>query len=291
MFALYGLWQLAGEVSLGQGADAVSRGRAIWRAERRWGLPSEAAVQRAVLGHRGLIRLLDLYYAQVHVAALGVCLIWLFARHRERYGQIRNVLVVVTAASLGLALLAVAPPRLVPGLGLVDTGQAVGPSVYPATARPGVDQLSAMPSLHVGWALVVAGALIHVLRSRWRWCALAYPALTWWVVVVTGNHYWADGLVALVLSALATLAVAVGSRSGRRGSLDARALGGVAGVEVQCVDRDVDLDHLEPGEALDLADDVVPDGVGGVGHALAVPGDDVKVDCGLGLADLDRDTL
>jgi hypothetical protein len=206
MLALYGLWQYAGDLSVSQGGDAVARGRDIWRLERALGLPSEAATQRLVLGDHGLIRVCNFYYAQVHVVALGICLVWLFARHRDRYPAVRNVLVLVTGASLLIQLVPVAPPRLVPGLGLVDTGHLIGPSVYPSSVAPGLDQLSAMPSLHVGWALIVAGAIIYALRSRWRWLAVIYPACTWWVVVVTGNHYWADGIVAAGLCGLAWLA-------------------------------------------------------------------------------------
>jgi hypothetical protein len=212
MLALYALWQYAGDLSVSQGGGAVARGRDIWRVERAWRLPSEAAVQRLFLDHHTLIRWADFYYAQVHVAALGVALVWLFARHRDRYPPVRNVLVLVTAACLLIQLFPVAPPRLVPGLGLVDTGHVIGPSVYPASVAPGLDQLSAMPSLHVGWAIIVAGSIIYALRTPWRWLAVTYPVLTWLIVVVTGNHYWADGIVAAAICALALAVVALSRR-------------------------------------------------------------------------------
>jgi hypothetical protein len=67
------------------------------------------------------------------------------------------------------------------------------------------DQLSAMPSVHIGWALLVAVVVIQVSRSRWRWLALGYPALTTLAVVVTANHFWLDGAAATILLALALL--------------------------------------------------------------------------------------
>jgi PAP2 superfamily len=215
MFALYGLWQYAGDLSVDGVSGAVGRGRRLWDLERSMGLPSEVNLQRMVLGHRELMHLLNIYYADVHVPVLGLCLIWLFVRHRAHYPAVRNVLVLVTGACLLIQLIPVAPPRLVPGLGIVDTGRLIGPSTYPTTVAPGLDQLSSMPSLHVGWALIVAGSMVWALRSRWRWLACVYPALTWWVVIVTGNHYWLDGFVALFLAALATGAVAVVRRVGR----------------------------------------------------------------------------
>jgi PAP2 superfamily len=69
-----------------------------------------------------------------------------------------------------------------------------------------------MPSVHVGWALIVAIAVITVSRSRWRWLAAAYPVLTLLVVVVTANHFWLDGIVAALLVVL----VLVVQRKARR---------------------------------------------------------------------------
>ena len=201
MLALYALWQLAGDLSLGGEAGALQRGRGIYRAEQLVHLPSERSVQSFLLGHHDLLRVFNLYYVGLHVGVMGACLVWVFARHRDRYPVVRNTLALSTGASLLVALEPVAPPRLIPGLGLVDTGRLVGPTVYPATARPGLDQLSAMPSVHVAWALVVAATVVYLLRSRWRWLAFLYPVFTTVVVVVTGNHYWADGAVALVIVA------------------------------------------------------------------------------------------
>ncbi len=203
MFGLYALWQLAGGLSLGRAAGAVRAGRDVFDFEQRVHWPSEAAVQRLFLSDHSLLRALDLYYVVLHIVVTGACLVWVFARHRERYPVVRNTLALATGTSLLVALVPVAPPRLVPGLGVVDVGRMVGPTVYPATARPGLDQLSAMPSVHVAWALIVAGAAVYVLRSPWRWCALLYPVFTVGVVVITGNHYFADAAAALAIVALA----------------------------------------------------------------------------------------
>lgn len=203
MFGLYALWQLAGGLSIGRAGAAVRRGRSVATLERWLHLPSEASWQRHFLGDHELLRLLDTYYVLLHVALTGACLVWIFARHRDRYPVVRNTLALATGASLAVALLPVAPPRLVPGLGVVDVARLVGPDVYPATDRPGLDQLSAMPSVHVAWAVVVAGAVVYVVGSRWRWLAVLYPVATTAVVVVTGNHFLLDGIVAVAIVAAA----------------------------------------------------------------------------------------
>jgi hypothetical protein len=71
---------------------------------------------------------------------------------------------------------------MLPGARLADTAARYGESVYAWSGGPNADQFSAMPSVHIGWAIIVAMAVIAVSRSRWRWTAAAYPALTasWW---------------------------------------------------------------------------------------------------------------
>jgi hypothetical protein len=202
---LYALWQYAGAWSIGRLSAATARGQAIARLERQVHAPSERSAQQVVVHHPLLVHWLNEYYVQLHVPVLGACLLWLFLRHRDRYAEVRNVLVIVTGACLLIQLFPVAPPRLLPHSGIVDTGAVIGPSEYSAGA-PGIDQLSAMPSLHVAWALIVAGAVIWASRRRSRWLALVYPVATTLIVVVTGNHYWADGAVALAICAMAALA-------------------------------------------------------------------------------------
>jgi hypothetical protein len=138
--------------------------------------------------------------------------VWLFVRHRDRYPKVRTVVALVTGSGLAIQMFPVAPPRLLPRLGIVDTGAVIGPSDY-ASGAPGIDQLSAMPSMHVAWALVVAGAVVWASRRWYRWLTLAYPALTVFAVVATGNHYWADAVVA---AGLCPLSVYVGSKASRR---------------------------------------------------------------------------
>jgi len=62
-----------------------------------------------------------------------------------------------------------------------------------------------MPSVHVAWAVIIGIGVVLVSSSRWRWFALAYPVATMIVVVVTGNHYWADGFVGIAVLALAVV--------------------------------------------------------------------------------------
>lgn len=202
---LYGLWQLVGSL-VGQGDyRAVTRGRWIWDTERSAHLPSEHTLQGWVLPHPLVVQAANLYYASMHFTVLIIFLVWLFARHREVYGRWRTVLALLTASCLLIQFLPVAPPRMIPGIGMMDTAVEYGQSVYGQIGGFQPDELSAMPSVHVGWAVLVAVAVCAVTRSRWKYLAVLHAALTVFVVVVTGNHFWADGIVACALLALAVL--------------------------------------------------------------------------------------
>jgi hypothetical protein len=206
LFGLYALWQFAGSFTVMSAAGAVARARWLWHAERVLRLPAEAAVQRPFLAHPLLVQALNLYYDILHFPVLIGCLAWLYARHRDRYPRARATVAVFTGASLLIQLIPVAPPRLLPGAGMVDTAAAYGQSVYTWHGGFDADQFSAMPSVHVGWALIVAVAVIGASRSRWRWLAAAYPALTTLAVVVTANHFWLDAVAAGLLVALTVAA-------------------------------------------------------------------------------------
>jgi hypothetical protein len=199
---LFALWQYAGSFSVMGPDGAVGRGQWLWHVERGLHLPSETAIQRFFLPHPLLVQFFNLYYDGLHFPVLIACLIWLFVWHRGSYARWRTTLVAFTGISLFVQLIPVAPPRMLPGIGLVDTGVLYHQSVYSDVAGFNADQLSAMPSVHIGWALLVAIAIIATTRTPWRWLALLYPVMTTLAVVVTANHYWVDGVAAAAILGL-----------------------------------------------------------------------------------------
>lgn len=196
---LYALWQLAGRLSLLSIEPAIARGVTLWNFERTLRLPNEATIQNWLVPHSLSTQAANLYYAGVHVPAMGVFLVWLFLRYRDRYPLWRNTLAFTTAACLVIQLFPVAPPRLTEETMMIDTGLAYGQSVYGVLGRGIAGQLQAMPSIHVGWAALVGWATWRESTSRWRWVGPAHFAVTFIVVAVTGNHYWLDGIVAMAL--------------------------------------------------------------------------------------------
>ena len=180
----------------GQAMDNATR---VVELERRLHVFSEQAIQRLALHSELVIGFLNRYYVAVHFPATIAMLVWAFCRHRAAYGRIRAAFLGVTLAALVIhVIVPLAPPRMLPGF--VDTLDVYGPQIYPSdTTQSVANQFAAMPSLHFGWAVLVAAGVIAVARSRWRLLVLAHPVITLLAIVATANHYWLDAAVALLL--------------------------------------------------------------------------------------------
>jgi hypothetical protein len=208
-----GLWLV---YNAGRFLAAQHTGRAfahaarVWHLERRLHLPDEVDDQRFALRHGPVaVRVADDYYRWVHLPLTVVVLVLLFRFRPARYVWVRTAMVYATAAAMVVHIVyPVAPPRMLPRLGFVDTGLRFGQSVYGPRGHDHLaNEFAAMPSLHVGWAVLLAVAVIVSCRTPWRWVALVHPVVTAFVVVVTANHFWLDGVAGTAL-ALAGLAAA-----------------------------------------------------------------------------------
>ncbi|WP_197025915.1 phosphatase PAP2 family protein [Nocardioides sp. URHA0020] len=202
-FLAYNVGRMLATHDLGR-ANANAHG--VVDVERWLHLPAEAALQDWALGHEWLIELANRYYVSVHFPLTVGVLVWLYRYRRPTYRWAKRAIFTATAVALVFTvLLPVTPPRLLGSLGMVDTGHAGGISIYQAPVLGSMsNEYAAMPSLHVGWALLVAVVLVSACRTRWRWLWLLHPVTTVLVVVSTANHYWIDGIAgsALVLAAL-----------------------------------------------------------------------------------------
>ena len=213
VLGLYALWQEGGSLAVNHVAGAESHGRWVWNAERAMHLPSEVDVQGLVLSHPHLVEALNGFYDIVHVPALIGFLLWLYFRHRDQYAKWRTIGAILTGGCLLVQMIPVAPPRLMPGLGFVDTAMRYKESVYTPGGVGDATQLAAMPSVHVGWAVFIAVAVIAVSKSRWRWLIVTHPAATVFAVVATANHWWLDGIVAAALLPVSAGVYVIGART------------------------------------------------------------------------------
>lgn len=220
---LFGVYNLGRLISAHHAGSAFEHADALRHVQTLIGLPSEARVQELALQVPDLARAANRYYAGVHFPLTAIVLLWLLIRRPAEYAKARWALASLTGLALiGHLVFPLAPPRMFPQYGWVDTAQQLGQSVYSADAESGLaNQFAAMPSLHVGWAFMVAVFLIRTTKSRWRWLWIAHPVITFAVVVVTANHYWLDGLIAIGLAI--PLVLIFDSRRARRDSTPAGA--------------------------------------------------------------------
>lgn len=178
---------------------AFTNSRDIIAFENWLGLPFEDNLQRWLLDHPTLIKLLNHYYVLFHFPTAIAMLLWLYLRHPDRYLPFRNLMAFVTFSALIIHLLfPLAPPRMMTGF--VDTMREFGPNIYPKNALDGAaNQIAAMPSLHFGWAMIAAIAVISVLRSPWRWLVIIHPVLMTLAIIATANHWWIDAAAAALI--------------------------------------------------------------------------------------------
>jgi hypothetical protein len=197
----YGRYLTKGEVG-----TALHNAREVMGLERTLGVFTEASFQDLVLRDTALIRFLNVYYLVAHVVVTAAAFVWLYVRFPNAYRRFRDVMIVITVSGMTLhLLLPLAPPRMFPDLGFVDTARVIGPASYGAGSpyKGFANQFAAMPSLHFGWALVIAWAVFVATKSRWRYLVLAHPVLTLAAIVLTANHYWLDAVAAAALFGIA----------------------------------------------------------------------------------------
>jgi hypothetical protein len=205
LFAVYKYGRL---LVRGHEQEAIDHARSLRHLEAVLHLPSEAGLQAHLLT-RDLARVFDVYYVTVHWPIMVVFLAWgYFRRPRQEYLWARNLLIIQTGLGLVIHLsYPLAPPRMFPQWGFVDTMNVFGPSAYGHAGSAVSNQYAAMPSLHLGWAVLIA---VVVARTGPRWlAALAglHAFITLAVVVLTANHWWLDCIVGelLLIVALHTL--------------------------------------------------------------------------------------
>ena len=211
---------------------ALRNARDVIGIERTLGVFSEAHLQDLVLQDTAFVRFLNTYYLVAHVAVTAAAFVWLYVRHAATYRRFRNVMIVITLTGMvGHLLVPLAPPRMFPRLGFVDTAKVLGPASYGGSSpyKGFANQFAAMPSLHFGWALVIAWAVLLATSSRWRYLVVLHPVITLAAIVLTANHYWLDAVAATVLFAFALGVDRLLERRRRRKEcVRARADGGTA---------------------------------------------------------------
>jgi hypothetical protein len=160
--------------------------------EKAVGIFHEVPLNQFLVKHHWLVLFSNYWYATAHFVVTPLVLAWLFRRRAWAYSMMRSAIVLATVSALVVyATWPLAPPRFVVG-GVTDTVME-NPVVWAKDgAAEFVNEYAAMPSLHVGWAVWCAVAVVAVLQTKWRHLAWLYPLTTTLVVAATANHYFLD---------------------------------------------------------------------------------------------------
>jgi membrane-associated phospholipid phosphatase len=198
----YVVYNLARWIFAGDLAPAREHARWIVELERATGVAVEGSVQQALGSEAASWVLSNVYLAAQFVVVPGA-LIWLYRRSPDVYRSLRNTLLATWLIAVPIfALFPVAPPRLA-DMGIVDTVSEQAGVELTGRSTIFYNQLAAVPSLHVGFAVAVGVALAVVLRWRWaKALALLWGPLVSLSVVATGNHYFFDIAAGLAVTAL-----------------------------------------------------------------------------------------
>lgn len=205
--------------------EAMERGIDVVRLSQWLRIYHEEALQDVLLNWRPIIDLLNVMYFVGHFPPLLVFAFWIYRTDRRKYTLVRTTFLL--SAAIGLAIywaIPTAPPRLLPeSYGYVDTLRAYGPfDVYNAQqSDPFVNDYAAIPSLHFGWAALLAVGFAWAVAWRW-WgiaAAIGWPLATLVIIEGTANHFLLDAVAGLLVVALA-FAVAWWLRKRFDGRLD-----------------------------------------------------------------------
>ena len=190
---------------------ALSHAHSIVALERRVGLFIEPSANAWLAAHSTLASLASIQYATTFLLLTGLTLVALWIKAPQFYSRARWTLVVMTLGALVTYWsYPLAPPRLVPGLGIADS-VAEHTSSYSHLFGTLANPYGAMPSMHTGWSVWVAVMLgTYVWRSWWARLTLAlHPTLTIVTIVATGNHYVVDAIAGITYFLVAWLFVTV----------------------------------------------------------------------------------
>jgi membrane-associated phospholipid phosphatase len=194
----------------GAASVAVSHAHQMVSVERAIGLFHERSLQRVALhAPHVVIASANWFYPNCQRIGLWVFVIGVYLARNHAYRRVRNTIIVLDLIGLVTYwLYPLAPPRLTPGYGFVDTLDPAHTHLHSSLVGSLTNLYAAMPSLHAACAILVGVAGFGVARRRWtRILFCAYPLAVVWATIVTGNHWIIDAVAGGVAFLAATVIV------------------------------------------------------------------------------------
>jgi hypothetical protein len=202
-------YQLVRGIAEARDAVAFANGERIIELEKALGAFFEPGFQAAMMDFGWLIDAASWAYLNTQIVITTGFIAWIYLRRNDHFYFVRNMfLVAMGLALVGYALYPTAPPRLITEAGFTDTvALFTGVTEEGNAASVFWNQFAAVPSMHICFALMIAVPGLRLSRNvlaRGFWAA--YPALVFFVVVVTANHYWFDAAAGALVASVAAIA-------------------------------------------------------------------------------------
>jgi hypothetical protein len=186
--------------------DAIRNAERVIGVERSLGIFHELTLQQWIHHFDTLVTIMNWVYIWAHWPIVVGTLLWLILSRKQAYPQYRAAFLLSGVTGMVIfALFPVAPPRLMPDLTFIDTVTQRSHSYRVLQPTALTNPYAAMPSLHFGWNLLMGIAIARHATSRpGRAFGYAMPPMMFLSIILTGNHYFLDGVAggALVLVSL-----------------------------------------------------------------------------------------
>jgi hypothetical protein len=209
VLVLYGFYELARGLVVGDARVAVHHAHRVVALERWLHLLFEANVQHGARALPGFTSVLGTAYLTLHLVVTAGVLLWLHQRRPAAFAFVRTTLLFASALALiGFLAYPTAPPRLA-GIGIVDTVSNGHIDLNKGLVSSLYNPYAAVPSMHIGYALIVGVSLfLYGRRPLVRALGALYSPFVLLVVVATGNHFFFDAVTGALVAMLAAAAAA-----------------------------------------------------------------------------------
>ncbi len=202
------IYELIRGLAEGNRGIAFANGQSIIDFEQMTHTLLEPNLQSIFLPTQWVIDVANFLYMNSHFVLTTSFLVWLYLWRNDSFYFVRNMFMVAMAlAIVGYTLYPAAPPRLFPQYGYIDTiAQFAEVNHDSALVKIFVNPYAAVPSMHCAFALLVGVSAFRLSRHTWTKAFWAcYPPLVFWVVMVTGNHFWFDVVAGALVAGLSAL--------------------------------------------------------------------------------------
>src|SRR3954463_801534 len=183
----YWLYRLVRGQVFDQSAAAFAHARDIVSLERSLHVFVEPHVQHWAIGTGFINDVGSWMYLNTHFIVTTCTLAFIYLFRNEHFYFVRNMFMVAMGLALvGYIVFPTAPPRMLPELGFVDSVADFTGVSSDASVNALFNPYAAVPSMHVGFALMLGVPMVRMARHSWAKALWARsPPVVAMVVVVT----------------------------------------------------------------------------------------------------------